>query len=65
VKEKNFLFVPQAGYNATANLFGGGRMALKTPVGKFEAVASASSEVLSTETSFSERTHGRRLDEDR
>jgi hypothetical protein len=53
VKEKNFVLVPQAGYNATANLSGGGRIALTTRAGKFDAVASASSEVLSTEASFS------------
>ena len=52
VRKKNFQLVPQAGYNATANLFGGGRTSLATRVIKFDVGASASSEILSMDASF-------------
>ena len=52
MRRKNFKLVPQAGYNATANLFGGGRTSLATRVGKFDAGASASSEILFMDASF-------------
>jgi len=53
VRKKNFKLVPQAGYNATAKVFGGGRTSLGTRVGKFDVGASASSEILSMDASFS------------
>jgi len=53
VRKKNFELAPQAGYNAAAKLFGGGRASLTTRAGKFDAGASGSSETLSMDASFS------------
>jgi hypothetical protein len=53
VRKKKFQLVPQAGYNATANLFGGGRTSLATRVGTFDVGGLASSEILSVDSSFS------------
>jgi len=53
VRTKKFEFVPKAGYDATAKLFGGGRTSLTTPAGKLDLDVSASSEILSSIASFS------------
>jgi hypothetical protein len=52
IRKLKFQLVPQVGYNASANLYGGGQASLTTHAGKFNLGALGASEMLSLGASF-------------